>query len=180
MKKQRSIWIAFLTAAALLLVTTSVVFANSLMHDTPPFNPDSDEGEFTHWGPMHGRGFRRGLFGMGDPAMMDQMIDVVSQQTGLTLEEIESRLSEGERLFDMAIDAGMDEDVFFDLMAEVRKDYFADAVEDGWMSEERYQWMIERLEGAAFGNPDGFPCHQGQGNLSPMINGTQRGSGRRW
>ena len=185
MKKQNIFWIAIFAAAALLVVSTGVVFAGSLMHDRPPFDPetegfqppyDNDDG----WGPMHGRGPRRGPFGMGDPAMMDEMIDVVSEQTGLTVEEIESRLAEGERLFDIASDAGLEEEAFFDLMSEVRKEYLEEAVENGWMTEERYQWMMERLEGASFGNNNGFPCHRGSRELSPMFNGTQRGSGRRW
>jgi len=185
MKKQNIFWIAIFAAAALLVVSTGVVFAGSLMHGRSPFDPETEgfQPPFDHddsWGPMHGRGPGRGQFGMGNPAMMDEMIDVVAEQTGLTVEEIESRLADGEHLFNIASDAGLDEDAFFDLMSEVRKDYFEEAVENGWMTEEHYQWMIERLDGAEFGSTEGFPCHPGAGNLSPMFNGTQRGSGRRW
>ena len=185
MKKQNIFWIAIFAAATLLVVTTGVVFANSLMHGRTPFNPETEnyQGPFEnddHWGPMHGRGPRRGQFGMGNPEMMDEMIAIVSEQTDLTVEEIESRLAEGEHLLNIATDAGLEEEAFFDLMAEVRKEYLEEAVENEWITEEHYQWMIERLEGADLDNPDGFPCHQGTGYPSPMFNGTQRGSGRRW
>lgn len=183
--KKNTLWIAIFLAAALLVVSTGVVFAGSLLHGRSPFYPETEGFQEPvdnddHWGPMHGRGSRRGQFGMGDSTMMDEMIDAVSEQTSLTFEEIEERLAEGERLFNIALDAGVEEEAFFDLMSEVRKGFFEEAVENGWMTEEHYQWMIERLEGASFGNPDGSPCHQGKGNLSPMFNGTQRGPGRRW
>lgn len=185
MKKQNIFWIAIFAAAALLVVSTGVVFANSLMHGRTPFDPEpegfqppfnSDDG----WGPMHGRGPRRGQFGMGNPEMMDEMIAIVSEQTDLTVEEIESRLAEGEHLFNIATDAGLEEEAFFDLMLEVRKEYLEQAFEDGLVSEEQYQWMIDRMGDPSGRNSDGFPCHQGPGDFSPMFDGSPRGSGRRW
>lgn len=186
MKKQNSIWIAFLAVAALLMVTTGVVFASSLLHDTPPVNPDGEgspgtyEDEYEHWGPMHSRGFGRRQTETGYSSMMSEVIDAVSAQTDLTVEQIEGRLAEDEHLYDIALDAGLDETAFFDLMSEVRKDYLEEAVEDGWMTEEQYQWMIDRMGSPSVGNGGEFPCHPQTGDYSPMFNGSQRGFGRRW
>lgn len=146
MNKQKIIGIAVFVTISLLVITTGVVFATGLTQSGPPWlteDEDYDYGE--NWGPMHGR---RGSWysDAAFPTMREAMVQVLANATGMSLDAIEARLADGQRLFAIALDAGMDEADYFDLMAETREAFLAEALEKGWITEERYQWMVERME----------------------------------
>jgi hypothetical protein len=52
--------------------------------------------------------------------MHDAIVQAVAKVTGLSVDDIEDRISQGERLFEIAMDAGLDQGAFFDLMQETR------------------------------------------------------------
>jgi hypothetical protein len=162
-------------AVAFLIVSTGVVFAAGLNQGTPPLN-DRDE-DFQFWGPMHGR---RGGWSSDEPLMHEAMVQALADVTGLSVEEIEDRISDGERLFDIALGAGMDQAAFFDLMQDTRETVLAEALESGLISEEQYQWMQNRKQGDRYGRGFGG-CHRLEGEGYPQDGRTpRRGSGRRW
>lgn len=173
MNKQKAIGIAILVTAALLVITTGVVFAAGYAHGGQPFNQaerGDDSGQY--WGPMHGRGWSS-----EERPMHETMIGAVADATGLSEEEIEDRLASGEHLYDIALDAGMDETAFFELMTEAREAFFAEAVENGWLSEAHYEWMLEHMQGEEYG-PGYGGCH-GDETEGFFWGGHGHGMGRR-
>jgi hypothetical protein len=178
MNKQKVFGIALLLVVAMLVVATGVVFAAGLTQAGPPATAEGED-YGPYWGPMHGR---RGGWSSEAPflPMHDAMVQAVADATTLTVDEIETRLAEGERMIDIAQDAGLSEDSFFDLMAETRESVLAEAFEAGLISEEQYQWMLERRSGSAFG-PGYGGCHRYDGEgFSTEGRGPGRGSRGRW
>lgn len=179
MKKHKVLGISVLVTLALLIITTGVVFAAGLNQGGPMFNTGNENDYGPYWGPMHGR---RGGWSSEEafPPMHEAMVQAVADATGLSVDEIEARLTAGERLFTIALDAGLDEADYFDLMSETRAAFWAEAVESGWITEERYQWMLERMEGYAY-SPGYGGCHRFEGEDAPYWGeGYHRGRGRRW
>jgi hypothetical protein len=163
-----------LAAVALLVISTGLVFAVGLIQGGPPYwAEDNDNNGGSYWMPMHGR--RGGWSSEAPfPPMHEAMITAVSEATGLAVDEIEARLADGEHLLSMALDAGMTEADFFELMAETRTAFLTEALEAGWITEAQYQWMLERKEGSPYGRGYGG-CH----GLNEDESQTW-GRGRRW
>jgi hypothetical protein len=181
MNKQKNLGMAILITLALLVVTTGAVFAIGLTQGGSPWSAednvytDDDYGE--DWGPMHGR---RGTWSTDEPLMHDAMVQAVANATGMSVDEIEDRISQGDRLFEIARDAGLDQRTFFDLMQETRESVLAQAVESGLITEEQYQQMQNRTREDRYRRGFGG-CYQLEGEGYPQ-NGRmpRRGSGRRW
>jgi hypothetical protein len=180
MKKQKIVSIAILVTIALLVISTGVVFAIGLNHGGQPFyGEDTEDNDGAYWGPMHGH---RGGWSSGEaiPPMHDAMVQSLVDETGLSISAIEARLAQGEHLIEIAQDAGMADEDFFDLMTETRETFLAEAFESGVISEEHYQWMHEHMEGDAY-EPGYGGCHRfdDEGNTEG-VRGPGMGRGRRW
>ena len=180
MKKQKIFGIAVLVVVAMLVVATGVVFAVGLTQAGPPYSVEDEGDDYgPYWGPMHGR---RGGWSSETPfpPMHEDMVQAVADATGLTVEEINARVAEGERLFTIALDAGLEEEDFFEVMAETREAYLEEAFENGWISEEQYQWMLERGSDSSFG-PGYGGCHRFEGDgFTTGGRGSGRGPRGRW
>ncbi len=178
MNKQNRIGFVVIVALALLVITTGAVFAAALTQVGPPWLAES-ENDDEYWGPMHGRRSRWSSE-VSIPPMHELMIEAVAEVTGLTVDEIDARLTAGERLINIALDAGMTEEAFFDLMAETRTAFLAEAVEAGWITQEQYQWMLERKENGTYGRGFGG-CHRFDAEGEPTGGrGPGRGHRPRW
>lgn len=150
MKKFKNFSLAMIVTLALLVITITGVFANDLSQGGKPFNTGNEaanEGQYL--GPMYGRGGGWSSESAPQP-MRTAMIEAVAGVTGLSVEEIEARIANGERLLAIALDAGMTEVEYFDLMKDTREAFWADSVAAGVMSEAQYQWMLEHR----LGDPD--------------------------
>ena len=178
MDKQKTIGMALLVTLALLVMTTGAVFALGLTQGGPSWSAeDNFDGNNEYWGPMHGR---RGTRAFDEPLMHDTMVQALADVSGLSVDEIEDRISEGERLFEIAMDAGLDQAAFFDLMQETRESVLAEALESGLITEEQYQQMQNRTREDRYGRGFGG-CHQFEGEGYPQDGRSpRRGSGRRW
>lgn len=178
MNEQKRLGVVVIVTLALLVITTGVVFAAGLIQVGPPWLAES-EGNGEYRGPMHGR---RGRWSseVSIPPMHDLMIETVAEATGLTVNEIDTRLAEGERLVVIALDAGMTVESFYDLMAETRTAFLAEAVDAGWITQEQYQWMLERKENTPYGRGFGG-CHWFDAEGDPTGGrGPGKGRGRSW
>jgi hypothetical protein len=178
MNKQKTIGMAVLVTLALLMVTTGAVFAIGLTQGGPPWSAEENNDDYgENWGPMHGR---RGGWSSDEPLMHDAIVQAMAEVIGLSVDEIEGRINEDERLFEIALDAGMDQAAFFDLIQDTRESVLAEALESGLISEEQYQWMQNREQGDRYGRGFGG-CHRLDGEGYPQDDRTpRRGSGRRW
>jgi len=105
---------------------------------------------------LHGRGPGDGCgFGLGDAEL-----EAAAQALGMTTDEVQSALQGGKTLQDLADTAGVD-------IAEVHaaiqavhetemRDRIAQAVEDGTITQEKADWLLEGLDKGFIGGGDGF------------------------
>ena len=178
MKNKKLIIIALALTVGLLVFGTGAVAASGLFHGRGPTSSqaeDNDWGDYG-WMPMHGRGW------FDDESdwrgqMHEEMITALADATGLPVEEIEGRLEDGEHLYIIAADAGLSQSDFFELMSEVRESFLEQAFDEGLISEEQYEWMLDHMEENQGREQGEFPCHSFEGG-SPSSFGA-RGRGRR-
>ena len=123
---------------------------------------------FNGRGPGGGHGF-----GLGDAEL-----EAAAKVLGMTVDEVKSALQDGKTLQDLADAAGVDiADVHAAIQAvhetEMRE-RIAQAVEDGTMTQEKADWLLEGIDkGFMGGGPDGF----GPGFGGPRGHGFSLGSG---
>ncbi len=77
--------------------------------------------------------------------MMDAMVDAISEATGLSVDEINTRLADGERLYTIALDAGLTEEELDALMDEVHGAYY-ERYQGRWNSKNRSEWMFDHMQ----------------------------------
>ena len=120
----------------------------------------------------HGPGNRRGLG--------DAELEAAAGVLGMTTDEVKSALQDGQTLQDLANAAGVDiADVHAAIQAvhetEMRE-RIAQAVEDGTMTQEKADWLLEGLDKGFIGGGDGFgPGGFGHGFGGPKGYGFDNG-----
>lgn len=107
-------------------------------------------------GMMFGRGNRGNAgssngFGTQDGILHDAMMTVYSEELGIPVDELETRLADGETLVQIALDKGLAIDEITALMTEARSQAIAQAVADGTLTQEQADWMSQHMGGRAFG-----------------------------
>lgn len=143
---KKTLWIlAIVAIVALTVGITGYAYAQG---GQPPLNSDSPYGP----GSGRGRGGMMGGYNGEYGPMHESMVTAFSDVTGLSVEEIESRHDAGETMWDIAADAGLSEDEVYELMLAARETALEDAVENGWVTEEHAEWMLERM--SQMGNGD--------------------------
>ena len=145
-----------LMAALFLLGTFSVVGAQT---QTPP-DPDD---ETPAW-PWMGRGHHMMWDSNTQSGLLhDEILPILAEKLGLTVDEITARLEDGERMWEIADSLGYTFDDFRSLMLEAREDAIAQALESGTITEDQAEWMQERGAGM-MGRQDG--SGRGSGMMS--------------
>jgi hypothetical protein len=149
MNKKRLFLLSGAALVTLLLVGLIGVTAVSAQEPTPepqvPFGWDGVRG---------GRGgLGRGMFGLGRGDQWT-MFDVAAEALGLTPEELFAELHAGKSLDEIAEEQGVDIEVVQDAMnaarVETMRQAIEQAVEDGNMTQEQADWMLEGLEQGFF------------------------------
>jgi hypothetical protein len=85
----------------------------------------------------------------------------LAAKLGLTEKQVEDQLTAGVPMYQIALDNGITQEALPDFMNGVHKDAFAAAVEDGVVTQEQADFMLQRMQ-----NRGGY----GTGNC-PMQNG---------
>lgn len=122
--------------------------------------------------PWPGPGMGRGGFGWGGGVWT--MFDTVAEALGLTPNEFFTESHDaGKSLTEIAEEQGVDLDSVYDAMkanrVEAMREAIQQAVEDGSLSQEQADWMLEGLDqgffhggrGFGFGRGHGFGGHRG-------------------
>ena len=149
MNKKRLFLLSGAALVALLLVGLIGVTAVSAQEPTPePKVP------FGWHGVRGGRGgFGRGMFGLGRGGQWT-MFDTAAEALGLTPEELFAELHAGKSLDEVAEEQAVDVEVVRDAMnaarVEAMRQAIEQAVEDGNMTQEQADWMLEGLEQGFF------------------------------
>jgi hypothetical protein len=161
MHKKRLVWLSGAALVALLLVGLVGVTAVFAQEPTP-----ESEVPFGWRGVGHGRGgFGRGMFG-GARGGQWTMFDTAAEALGLTPEELFAELHAGKTLDEIAEAQGVETEAVQDALkaarSEAMREAIEQAVEDGNMSQEQADWMLEGLEqgfapiGRGFGRGRGW------------------------
>jgi hypothetical protein len=112
--------------------------------------------------------------------MHDYVERALGAKLGLTEEQVEGQLAAGKPMYQVALDNGIKQEDLATFMNEVHKDAFDQAVKDGVMTQERADWMLQRMQNMYQNGtgPGNCPMHNGQG--APFGRGRGMGSGRMW
>jgi hypothetical protein len=149
-------------AALIVLVLAGLAGATfvSAQEPTPtPTVPFGWRGAGRGWGGRGGFGWAGG----GDWTMFD----TAAEALGLTPVELFTELHAGKTLEEIAEAKGVDIETVYDAMdavrAEAQKQAIEQAVEDGKISQEHADWMLEGLEKGFFPGGRGFGHGWGKG-----------------
>jgi len=116
------------------------------------------------------RGYAPGMMGgtrgglMGGPGLgwmadyRDEMETAIAEGLGLTEEEFEARLADGETPWQIAQDQGISAEDFRAILRDARASVIAQAVEDGVITQEQADRILSRMERG------GFPVGPGWGD----------------
>jgi hypothetical protein len=171
MSKKKVLWLCGGALVALLLVGLVGVTIASAQEPTPTPEPGAPSG----WpGGGHERGSFGGGFLGGGPGDQWTAFDAMAEALGLTPEALFSELHSGKTLEEIAEAQGIDMQTVQDAMSaahnEATKQAIEQAVEDGTMTQEQADWMLEGIEkgfaplGRGFASPmGGGPGHGGRG-----------------
>jgi len=108
--------------------------------------------------------------------MHDYVEQALAAKLGLTEQQVEDQLAAGKAMYQIALDNGIQQEDLASFMNDVHKDAFVQAVNDGVITQERADWMLQRMQNmyqSGYG-PGNCPMHNGQGR--PFGQGGGRGS----
>lgn len=156
--------------ALLILAFAGVRIAYAQATTPQPLPGDGTQSTPPSWG-RGGAGARGGFGGMmyGDAEgeegpMHTAMLEAMAEALGLQPNELEARLDAGESMFDVAESLGISLEDFQSMMVTARTAAIQQAVQDGLLTQEKADWMLERMgtgRGAGFGSgfgPGSGPC----------------------
>lgn len=136
--------------AVIALGSASFVYAQAT---TPPAAvPGSGYG----YG-MGGQGMRGGMMNQNnarttqDGILHEAMIAVYAEKLGLTEEELDTRLENGETIAQIASAQGLTAEQFIALKADARSQALDQAAQDGTLTQEQADWLKQRGSGMAAG-----------------------------
>lgn len=97
--------------------------------------------------------------------MHDYVEQALAAKLGLTEEQVEEQLAAGTPMYQIALDNGIQQEDLAAFMNDVHKEAFDTAVAAGVITQERADWMLQRMQNV-FQNgygPGNCPMHNGQG-----------------
>ncbi len=128
--------------------------------------------------PPAGAGLGQGGYGW----MHDYVEQALAAKLGLTEEQVEDQLVAGKAMYQIALDNGIKQEDLAIFMNEVHKTAFDKAVKDGVITQERADWMLQRMQNMyqnGYG-PGNCPMHNGQGAQFNRGRGMGPGMMREW
>lgn len=134
--------------------------------------------------PQPGLGGRGPMIGTGQTGPLHTyMVNAMAESLGLSVKDLESRLTAGETFYQIALSQGIAADKIPSLMQEVRTKAVEQALADKVITQEQADWMLQHLGGArgrGLGFGPGYAPGQGpcSGTGVPVGQGMHRGS--RW
>jgi Spy/CpxP family protein refolding chaperone len=157
--KKLVISIVIVAAIAIVLGTASFVYAQTTTPSTPV--PGAGFGR----GMMNGQGYQGGMMGGQGPRgpmanstagaqvgfLHDKMIDAYAQKLGISVDELNTRLANGETMAQIASSKGLTADQFRTMMTDARSQAIDQAVKNGDLTQEQADWMKQRGAGMAAG-----------------------------
>jgi Spy/CpxP family protein refolding chaperone len=110
---------------------------------------------------QRGYGLRGGMIsadGIHGP-MHDYMLEALSVKLGLTVEELQDRLDNGETMWDIAVGQGLSAEEISTAMLSARSQALELAVEAGVITPKQADWMNSHMESMNGRGPGSGGCH---------------------
>lgn len=172
MQKKWMIIVA-LAVVAVVFAGAGLVYAQAPTPNTPN---DAQDWGYRRGGMMGGNGMARGA---AAGPMHDEMVAVFAEKLGLDVEVINTRLTAGETMLQIAESEGVTGDEFTALMLDARTAALDKAVANGDITQEQADWMKSRWQqGAANGAFGG--CMSGDATQRGGRGMMGGGRGGRW
>jgi hypothetical protein len=138
--------IVIVAVMAVALGTAGIVYAQTQTPTTPV--PGSGYGP----GMRGGRGQQGGMMGQNAAGtqtgfLHDEMIAAFAQKLGISVDDLNARLANGETMAQIAYSKGVTADQFRTLMWDARSQAIDQAVKDGTLTQEQADWMKQRGAG---------------------------------
>lgn len=162
---KKTIWIAALTVIGLAAFgMVSFARAQTPAPSTP--NTPSNPGMFGRkgsmpWGRMHGGMWGQGVTGEYGP-MHDYMQAALAEGLGVSVEDLKTVQADGKTMWQFASEKGLSLEEFQQIMQTARQKAIEKMVEDGLLTREQADWMLNRMQNMWEG---GF---RGRGGCSGM------------
>jgi hypothetical protein len=99
-------------------------------------------GGFARGGRQGAWGGRGGFVGSTENSLMA----MAAEQLGMTVQELWGQLQDGATIADIASTQGVDPQAIADAYVAQRREFLAQAVEDGRLTQERADWMLEHMD----------------------------------
>jgi hypothetical protein len=148
---------ALIIFAVVAAVAVTFGFAGSVYAQTtqpPVVQPGYGPGMMGGYGPRGG-GMMGGARGAGTGFMHDEMVTTFAEKLGISVDDLNARLTAGERMYDIAAEKGMTIEDFTTLMTDVRAKALDNAVADGSLTQEQADFMKTRGAGMMGGRGQG-------------------------
>ena len=143
----------------ILAIGASITLAQDLQDPDPLQGPNfaDEDGDDScdHCGQAPPGNFSDGWHGRGGMGMMDgqgawgarasSMVSILAQELGMTIDDVFAELSTGISIAEFATKHGVEVQIIVDAFLAERAVVFNQAVEDGRMTQERADWMLERM-----------------------------------
>lgn len=109
----------------------------------------------------------------------EEMVAIYAEALGLSVDDLNARLESGETLGQIAYSTGMTVTEFRDLAGTLREDVLNLAVQNGTITQEQADWMLQNGNGqnAGAGNGNGYGAGAGTGTGAGVGMGGGRGAG---
>ncbi len=147
----KKVFVSIVIAAVLVaaLGETGLAYAQSS-------TPQAPGGSGNGYGRMNGRGPQGGRMansaaGSQTGLLHDEMIAAWAAELNLSVDQINTRLANGETLSQIAASTGVTADQFRSLMTQVRSTAIDQAVKDGKLTQAQADWLKTRGAGAMAG-----------------------------
>ena len=136
-----------------LLIVAIVVLALGVLGAGVAFAQGEQPPQPYGFGMMGGPGMMGGRGGYG--FMHEYVEQALAEKLGLTEDQVEDSLANGNTMYQLALDNGIAETDLSAFMQEVHQSAFGKAVADGVMSQEQADWMLGHMQ-AMFIDGNGF------------------------
>lgn len=115
---------------------------------------------------MMGQGYANGQTG----PMHDLMIAAWADKLGLSVDDLNQRLTDGETMYDIAISTGLTAEEFQAASVEIHATVLDEAVAQGLITQEQADWMKSRAGRMGAGGCGGGAGRGRWGNAAPQTN----------
>jgi predicted DNA-binding protein (UPF0251 family) len=100
-------------------------------------------------------GVMMGQAGTQTGLLHDEMVEAMAGQLGLPAAELETRLDDGETMWEIAESLGIEQEAFWTMMQAARTQALQQAVTNGEITQEQADWMQQHMQGQMNGQRGG-------------------------